>query len=315
MFKEMKLATRLALSYGVIIFLMVIMGGISHLGLKKINNAVEVLVTDKWPKTVQANAMIGEVNVVARALRNMLLTDDKTVMQKERSRVIEATAAINKHYDELEKTVTSEKGRMLLKTLQDARAKYEAEMTHVLSVIDAGDKKAATGLLFGKYRQLQTAYLEASSEVIRYQSGEMDRIGKEAVETYGKISLLIYVLLAVCFALAGVIGWLVTRSITRPIAQAVDISNRVAAGDMSVEIGNTGADETGLLLNSMKKMIDHIKMLVGDTDMLAKRPWRASLPCAPIPLNTKEIFAGWSKGSTRPLTGWWACWTVCRLRQ
>lgn len=141
MFKEMKLATRLALSYGVIIFLMVIMGGISHLGLKKINNAVEVLVTDKWPKTVQANAMIGEVNVVARALRNMLLTDDKTVMQKERSRVIEATAAINKHYDELEKTVTSEKGRMLLKTLQDARAKYEAEMTHVLSVIDAGDKK------------------------------------------------------------------------------------------------------------------------------------------------------------------------------
>lgn len=68
------------------------------------------------------------------------------------------------------------------------------------------------------------------------------------------------------------IGWLVTRSITRPIAQAVDISNRVAAGDMSVEIGNTGADETGLLLNSMKKMIDHIKMLVGDTDMLAKRP-------------------------------------------
>ncbi|GAB7027660.1 methyl-accepting chemotaxis protein [Geotalea toluenoxydans] len=270
MFKEMKLATRLALSYGVIIFLMVIMGGISHLGLKKINNAVEVLVTDKWPKTVQANAMIGEVNVVARALRNMLLTDDKTVMQKERSRVIEATAAINKHYDELEKTVTSEKGRMLLKTLQDARAKYEAEMTHVLSVIDAGDKKAATGLLFGKYRQLQTAYLEASSEVIRYQSGEMDRIGKEAVETYGKISLLIYVLLAVCFALAGVIGWLVTRSITRPIAQAVDISNRVAAGDMSVEIGNTGADETGLLLNSMKKMIDHIKMLVGDTDMLAK---------------------------------------------
>ncbi|HEY5514358.1 MAG TPA: methyl-accepting chemotaxis protein [Geomonas sp.] len=143
-------------------------------------------------------------------------------------------------------------------------------MNHLLTVIEAGDKKTAVTLLFGKYRQLQTAYMGSVRELIKHQSGEMDRIGEEATHSYHSVSMLIYFLLAACFVLATAIAWLVTRSITRPIARAVDVSNRVAAGDMSMEIDIASTDETGMLLASMKKMIENIKALVVDANMLAK---------------------------------------------
>jgi methyl-accepting chemotaxis protein len=270
MFKEMKIGMRLSVGFGVIVLLMMVMGIVAQRGLKTIDDDVEVLVKDKWPKTVQANAIIDEINVVARALRNMLLTDDRSVMQKERARITEASATITKQYDALEKSVSSEKGKASLKAVENARTPYREEMNHLISVIEAGDKKSAVVLLFGKYRQLQSAYMGAVAELVKHQSDEMDRIGIEAMHSYHNVSMLIYVLLTVCFVLATVVAWLVTRSITRPIAMAVDVSNRVARGDMSMEIDIDRSDETGMLLTSMKKMIDNIKALVVDADMLAK---------------------------------------------
>jgi len=265
-----KIGTRLGIGFGVVVLLMLVMGVISQRGLKTIGSQVDELVQDKWPKTVQVNGIIADVNVVARALRNMLLTEDRAVMQKERERITEATAASAKRFEELEKQVASDKGKLALKAVTSAYAPYRDETSRLVALCASDNKKEAVGLLFGKYRQLQTSFLGALNELIKHQSGEMDRIGKEATQSYRSVTTLIYLLLAACGVLAVLIAWLVTRSITRPIAQAIEVSNRVAAGDMSLEIEITSADETGMLLGSMKKMMASIRALVLDTDMLAK---------------------------------------------
>lgn len=270
MFSDMKIGMRLALSFGAIVLLMLITAAISQYGLKTIDDNVEVLVKDKWPKAVQADAITDEINVIARAIRNMLLTDDKSVMQKERTRITEASARITSDYHGLEKSARSEEGKVLLMAFNEARIPYVEEISRLMSLIEAGDKKAALALLLGRFPQLQDAYFRATTDLVRYQSSEMDRTGKKAVDTCHRVSLIIYLLSAVCVVLATAVAWLVTRSITRPIAQAVDISNRVAAGDMSMEIAIARADETGLLLSAMKKMSKIIKALVDEVDMLAK---------------------------------------------
>jgi methyl-accepting chemotaxis protein len=270
MLMKMKIGMRLVVGFGVIVALMLVMGVISQRSLKTIDEQVELLTKDTWPKTVQANTVIGEINVVARALRNMLLTDDRSVVEKERARITEASAAISKNMNELDKNARSKKEQASLRAVSEIRVKYREEMNHLISVIDAGDKKKAGSLLFGKYRELQSAYLGAVTELINHQNGEMDRIAAETADSYHKVTVLIYSLLVVCLLLATAIGWLVTRSITLPIAKAVEVSNRLAAGDMSMEIDVASTDETGVLLASMKKMIGSIKALVVDTEMLAK---------------------------------------------
>ncbi len=53
----------------------------------------------------------------------------------------------------------------------------------------------------------------------------------------------------------GLAAWLVSRTIIRPLAQAVDVGQKVASGDLNVEIGDTSGDETGQVMASLKTMI------------------------------------------------------------
>ncbi|MCP3688444.1 MAG: methyl-accepting chemotaxis protein, partial [Gammaproteobacteria bacterium] len=60
----------------------------------------------------------------------------------------------------------------------------------------------------------------------------------------------IVVLLAI-----GLAAWLVSLTIIRPLAQAVDVGQKVASGDLNVEIGDTSGDETGQVMAALKTMI------------------------------------------------------------
>jgi methyl-accepting chemotaxis protein len=68
--------------------------------------------------------------------------------------------------------------------------------------------------------------------------------------------------------LAG--GIFITRSITRPIHEAVMVSNKLAEGDLSVNIDVRTQDETGQLLTAMKNMVEKIGVIVGDISSLTE---------------------------------------------
>jgi len=57
---------------------------------------------------------------------------------------------------------------------------------------------------------------------------------------------------------------LITRSITRPLNEAVDVASAVAAGDLSIHIDSTSKDETGKLLTALKIMSDNLHRIVSE---------------------------------------------------
>ncbi|MHA0111412.1 HAMP domain-containing protein, partial [Klebsiella pneumoniae] len=57
--------------------------------------------------------------------------------------------------------------------------------------------------------------------------------------------------------------WLLTRSITRPLNQAVSIAETVAAGDLTSRIEANSRDETGQLLAALKSMNGNLQDIVG----------------------------------------------------
>ncbi len=74
----------------------------------------------------------------------------------------------------------------------------------------------------------------------------------------------------VCLGAAGVavllcgIGWLVGRSVTRPMREAVRIAQRVAAGDLTSRARAWSADESGQLLRALGEMNEGLERVVRD---------------------------------------------------
>ncbi len=69
----------------------------------------------------------------------------------------------------------------------------------------------------------------------------------------------IIIALVICAAVILLFSWVVARKIRQPLVEAVDASNRLAQGDLTVAINATTSDETGQLLGAMQEMIDGIR--------------------------------------------------------
>jgi methyl-accepting chemotaxis protein len=71
-------------------------------------------------------------------------------------------------------------------------------------------------------------------------------------------------LAAVALVLGSIVAVWITRSITRPLRQAVDVARTVATGDLGTRIEVHSADETGQLLQALRDMNEALVGIVGE---------------------------------------------------
>jgi methyl-accepting chemotaxis protein len=269
MLKNMKIGTRLALGFALVLVFMIAVGAFAITRMKAIDDQVELLIKDKWPKTQKINEIDMQVSTVARALRNMILTSDPAVYKKELDRVTEAEEMVTRHLDELHKTVKSEQGMALLKKVVDSRAAYQEQQRITLNFIHDRQKEEATRMLFGPLRKVQTDYMKAVEVMGDHQDKEVEVIGKNAQDTYDAGFRIVMILLALAALLIAAIAWVITRSITKPVSACVEAATKIAAGNTDVHLDGTAQDETGMLERAMQTMVESIKALITDTGMLS----------------------------------------------
>ena len=81
-----------------------------------------------------------------------------------------------------------------------------------------------------------------------------------------KINSLLLLVALSCIAVGIVVAIVIARSIARPIADLAVVAQRVAGGDLLVEVQTqTTKDEVGILENSIAAMIKNLKEMIGKT--------------------------------------------------
>jgi methyl-accepting chemotaxis protein len=70
MLNNLKLGVRLGIGFAITLLLLVVIAATSYSRLGTLNDSVDLVVNDRFPKTTQANAVVRAINVIARNLRN-----------------------------------------------------------------------------------------------------------------------------------------------------------------------------------------------------------------------------------------------------
>ncbi|WP_053842481.1 methyl-accepting chemotaxis protein [Paracidovorax avenae] len=134
----------------------------------------------------------------------------------------------------------------VMQSLQDMRRDVDAGKVPMEAFVSefgkARDKAAMDG-----FRTMQTEFSKAERDLLDVRQAEAEdaRATALAVEVGGT---------ALAVVVALLLSLWVTRSITRPIARAVDVARAVAAGDLTQRIEIHARDEVGLLLESLRDM-------------------------------------------------------------
>jgi len=122
-------------------------------------------------------------------------------------------------------------------------------------------------------RTTQLAYFVELDKLIAFQEELMVASGKESAAAASQALKLLLLISALAVLFGVALGWVTTRSITRPLGEAVAIARRVADGDLTSDIVITSKDETGQMLQALKDMNDSLVGIVGNvrqgTDTIA----------------------------------------------
>jgi len=272
-----KIGARLAAGLGVSIVFMV---GISVIGignLGKLNDNTKDLAADKVPKLILAYETIGGVNDIARAMRNAMLSKDPEVIKAEMERVDKRKVENAARLDKLGALIADDEdpqSKAKLQAVLDAREKYMVVQSAFVGMSgDIARHDASVTYLLTTVRKEQTAYLNALTELTKYQNAAIEDASLVAEQSYSRSRATMILLTLVAAGLAAWVLLWITRSITRPLNRAVGMAQAVAGGDLTMRMECDSTDETGLLLRALIDMNDSLARTVGQvrsgTDTIA----------------------------------------------
>ena len=150
-----------------------------------------------------------------------------------------------------------------LKTIEKHHADYDKHVEEVFALLNEGKIHEAEKM--GEEIEKEEDELNHEIEKFLHEVEMFTEESALAAEHDEQIALTGMIIICVVALILGtLIGIIISRSITRPLGEAVKLTKKIANGDMTVDVKVESKDEIGALLNALKNMVDNLKDIVNN---------------------------------------------------
>ncbi|NKE66170.1 HAMP domain-containing protein [Ramlibacter sp. RBP-2] len=260
--KNWKIATRMALGFGLVLALLTASSVIGVFSFMFIGQATGELVDRAVPmERVAREWLQGTVANLARTVA-MAKTSDQDLEAFLQKEISAASAQISGHQKKLESMISTAEEKALMAQIANKRAAYLDARKAVMKAKADGNTAQARQLVeqglvpaVAAYEADLTAMVEMQVKDAAASAGKIEHLRQR-----GELVLVVVGAAAVLLGLA--VAWTLTRAITRPLRRAVALAETVAAGDLTTTVAVDSRDETGQLLQSLKDMSGSLAQVV-----------------------------------------------------
>jgi methyl-accepting chemotaxis protein len=291
-FANLKIGTRLGLGFALILVILAVIAGVGIGRLSSLDDKVTDLSDNHIPKLLAENEWIIAMLQTARQTRNILILDDPEKIKQEIEGINKLKEKRRELMERLQKTIVTPQGKAALQKVIDSRAAYTPFEDEFLKLAAAGDLAGAKSVLLEKARPAQLAYIDELYKLIDTQKDLISKASEAAHHDYSYGRGIMFALLAGALLLGAGYSVFVTRSITRPIDEAVRVAETVAAGDLTSRIEVRSTDEAGKLLLALKNMNGALANIVrevrGGTETIASASQQIASGNADLSSRTEE---------------------------
>ena len=261
--KNLKIGQRLALGFGAVLAILVAVLVAGLYNMSATNDLVKEIVEGNNVRLDSATDMRDAQRRISIATRDLLLVTDESSFAALDKNILAASTDYDRAAATLDKMAVLEETRTGLQRVAAARASAMSLINQVLEYGRANDNE--TGLTFLREKALPavSAWQAAIGDIIAMQAARNKADQEGGEQQYRAARLMLIVIGVAALLVAAVIGWIISRSITRPMARAVQIARTVASGDLTSRIDVDSTDETGQLLAALKEMNASLQQIVG----------------------------------------------------
>jgi len=290
MLKEMKVATRLGLSFGIVVVLLLGLSVLSVLRLATVNDVSTVMAERIYPTIKMGIDITNGLAENSRDVRDAILANpgaDTTAVWK---KIDDGRAQNGERFKRLEAMLVTEKGKELFKAISARRAVLAPAYDRIRELSQT-DKAQAADYLRTEFSPANRAYTSALGDFTAYQASRMETASTSGDEVYDATRTLVIGVAIAAVLCASVLGVLITRNLSKTLggepAYAADIMKRVSVGDFTVDVAVRSGDTSSLLYATRQMVVsagDSINDVVraigamarGDLTQTIDKPYQGS---------------------------------------
>jgi methyl-accepting chemotaxis protein len=271
MLKNMKIGKRMGLGFGLVLLCMAGLVAIAISCMERIEGNLERIVLTNNVRAEHANVMNESLLQVMIAIEDMIIEDDRRELEADGAKITAARERYNTSFAKLQEMTSKDDGKAheLFTRIKEVQEKTRLANNRVMELALAGKKVAANDLFMKEAEPQMETWNELGEKLVQHQAERTKARYEESVAAYHTARNLMLALGAVGLLLAVVIAVLLTRSIVRPLAEAVKVADAMSGGDLTVTVTSGSRDETGQMLTAMGTMVEKLKGVVLDVKAAA----------------------------------------------
>ncbi|BBP01233.1 methyl-accepting chemotaxis protein [Sulfuriferula nivalis] len=274
MFNEITIKARLIIAFSAFTLLLILVGG---LGMYSASSGVAVLQHSLSDKANEADAvrikyrMEEQRSLLLLALQHNPELATSKLHDHPVSKHLDAISVAQKRLTEILKnyqaSITDPEEKRLMDTwVSDTHGFAEDGVNQVVASIQSNQWAAAETTLLNEVNPLYNKGQDDSKAITDYlQKRALDSTSKTNSDV-AEMSYILWGIIILSVSLAVIIGWKIIRSISVPLRHAIEVAQRVAAGDLRMDrdVAVKRHDEIGELLVALNDMNSNLSTIVGE---------------------------------------------------
>ncbi|MFZ6646949.1 methyl-accepting chemotaxis protein [Undibacterium sp. TJN25] len=257
------MATKLLLSFIVVLLLTALLSIFSMVELAKVNqNAVEMR-TNWLPSVRSVLGMKSDLALFrSQELQHLLSSTDAdwTSYEKKMATTLES---FQKNRDIYQKLIDSKEEKETYQEFSNTFDQFMADHAKIVALSRADNADEAKALSRGHSTKMNSDLRTQIEKLIQINMDQSNLSGDAANAVYAGARMWIFGLLLAAIVIGlGLAIW-IARVISRPLSHAVKIAQTVASGDLTSNIEVRSRDETGQLTQALKDMNQSLVDIVG----------------------------------------------------
>ncbi len=273
-FKDLSVAKRLAIGFGLMLAIMAVVTGVAVVKVGAIDAALTVVGQEHAKIQRFAINFRGSAHDRSIAIRDVVLAADAAARDQELARINKLASFYAESAKPLEALVATASGRAEIERLYSAIQAIEkttvATTDKVAGLVKEGNGAAATSLLWAQAKPQYERWLAAINALIDHQEALIQAESKTASDHASSFLTVMLAALAAALACGVGVSWVISRSIrlqlgAEPIALSLATAG-IAGGDLAPIAGEQQAPAASVLaaMAAMRSQLSDIVARVRD---------------------------------------------------
>ncbi len=257
-FFNLKIAAKLISGFILVAVIAGIVGVVGIINLNEISSADKLLYEENTLGLNHAGyAAIYYQRIRFNAVKMIAVED--ALVQDECISGIEECILLSEENLTLYKEGTNEEGLILFNELMPQWEKYKSLINETVDFMRSGQKEEAQALIFGEIAAVGNGLESAYDELFKYNADGGDVRSAQNTKMAQKAIVVMLAVVAAGILIAIVLGIFISGAISKPVNKMVLAADKLALGDINVNVDADTKDEIGELAQAFGRMIENIR--------------------------------------------------------